>query len=161
MPRIVLETEIHAPIEICFDLSRSIDLHQISTSGTNEEAIDGRMSGLVELNDFVTWRATHFGIRQKLSSKITALERPYYFKDEQLKGAFRSFHHEHRFEQRGEKVVMTDIFEYRSPMGIMGGLFNQLVLTRYLKKFLMERNAIIKEYAETDKWKSILQVQAS
>jgi hypothetical protein len=61
MPRIVLKTEIDAPIEVCFDLSRSIDLHQISTAHTNEQAIDGVTSGLINLHESVTWRARHFG----------------------------------------------------------------------------------------------------
>ena len=53
MPRIVLETKIHAPLDRCFDLSRSIDLHKISTEHTNEEAIDGVTSGLISLNESV------------------------------------------------------------------------------------------------------------
>jgi len=63
MPTIKLETKIKSGINICFDLSRSIDLHQISTVKTNEKAIDGRTKGLIDLNEFVTWRATHFGIK--------------------------------------------------------------------------------------------------
>jgi hypothetical protein len=67
--RIDLTTIINAPIEICFDLSRSIDLHQQSTQQTHEKAIAGRTTGLIELNEFVTWQATHFLITQKLTSK--------------------------------------------------------------------------------------------
>jgi hypothetical protein len=86
MPIIKLTTEINSTLEICFDLSRSIDLHKISTSKTNEEAIEGKTKGLINLNETVTWKATHFGVRQKLTSKITAFDRPYYFVDEQTKG---------------------------------------------------------------------------
>jgi ligand-binding SRPBCC domain-containing protein len=120
MPKIELTTEIQSTIEICFDLSRSIDLHKISTQQTNEQAIDGTTSGLIELNEFVTWQARHFGIRQKLTSKITAFEKPIYFKDEQQKGVFKYFYHEHKFEQVGDKVIMNDIFEFQSPFGIFG-----------------------------------------
>ena len=62
MPTIELETQIKSDLETCFDLSGSIDLHQISTAKTNERAIDGRTMGLINLNEFVTWEATHFGI---------------------------------------------------------------------------------------------------
>ena len=79
MPRIVIETKIYAPIEICFDLSRSIDLHVVSTSQTNEIAIEGKTSGLINLNESVTWQATHFGIRQKLSSIRTEFQSPIYY----------------------------------------------------------------------------------
>ena len=71
MPIIELRTEINANIEIVFDLSRSIDLHKISTEYTNETAIAGKTSGLIGLNESVTWRAKHFWIYQKLTSKIT------------------------------------------------------------------------------------------
>jgi ligand-binding SRPBCC domain-containing protein len=156
MPKIELTTEIQSTIEICFDLSRSIDLHKISTQQTNEQAIAGTTSGLIELNEFVTWQARHFGIRQKLTSKITAFERPIYFKDEQQKGVFKYFYHEHKFEQVGDKVIMNDIFEFQSPFGIFGKIFNELILTKYLRKLLIDRNNVIKDFAETDKWKTLL-----
>lgn len=156
MPRIELITEIDSTIDICFDLSRSIDLHKISTVKTNERAIDGKTSGLIGLNEFVTWEATHFGFRQNLTSKITAFERPNYFVDEQLKGAFKSIHHQHIFEKNCGKVIMKDIFTFHSPFGIFGHLFNKLILTNYLKKLLIARNKVIKEYAESDRGKLIL-----
>ena len=99
MPIIRLETYIKAPIERVFDLSRSIDLHKISTAQTKEEAIAGVTSGLIDLEEWVTWKAKHLGVTQKLTSKITAFEAPHYFADEQVKGAFKSFKHEHYFEE--------------------------------------------------------------
>ncbi len=156
MPKIEIKTEINSTIDICFDLSRSIDLHKISTAKTNEEAIAGKTSGLINLHEFVTWQATHFGFRQKLTSKITAFERPNYFVDEMVNGAFKSFRHEHIFEQLNDKVIMKDVFEFHSPFGVIGQLFNKLILTNYLKQLLIDRNKVIKDFAETDKWKSVL-----
>ena len=94
---------------------------------SSEKPIGGRTSGLIGLNETVTWQAKHFGIRQKLTSKISAYERPYFFVDEMVKGAFRSIYHEHRFTQETEKTVMTDIFDFTSPLGIIGQFFNFLV----------------------------------
>lgn len=156
MPTIEIETEINSTIDICFDLSRSIDLHKISTAKTNEEAIAGKISGLIGLNETVTWQATHFGVLQKLTSKITAFGSPNFFIDEMVKGAFKSFRHEHIFEEIDGKVIMKDIFEFHSPLGIIGQLFNKLILTNYLKELLLERNKVIKDFAETGKWKSVL-----
>ncbi len=156
MPKIELITEINSTLETCFDLSRSIDLHKISTAQTNEQAINGRTNGLIELNETVTWQATHFGIRQKLTSKITAFDRPNYFIDEQTKGVFKSIVHEHKFEKFGDIVIMKDIFNFHSPFGLFGKLFNKFVLTNYLKRLLIERNQIIKEFAETEKWRELL-----
>lgn len=156
MPVVNLQTRVNAPIEICFDLSRSIDLHTISTAQTKEKAIAGRTSGLIELNETVTWQATHFGIRQKLTSKITALERPFHFRDEQIKGVFKYIKHDHYFTQDNGFVIMKDVFEFGAPLGLLGRLANKLVLTKYLTRFLVERNNLIKEYAETEKWKTVL-----
>jgi ligand-binding SRPBCC domain-containing protein len=156
MPSIYLETQIKSDIQTCFDLSRSIDLHKISTAKTNERVVDGKTNGLIDLHEFVTWQAKHFGITQKLTSKITAFNRPFYFKDEQQKGAFKYIIHEHHFEKVGDHVIMKDIFKFRSPFGFIGKLVDKIILTAYLKKLLTERNNSIKEYAETEKWKSVL-----
>lgn len=156
MPKIEITTEINSTKEICFDLARSIDLHKISTAHTNEEAIDGRTKGLINLNETVTWQATHFGIKQKLTSKITAFDKPNYFVDEQTKGIFKSIYHLHSFEIVENKVLMKDVFEFESPFGLLGKLFNQLVLTKYLKKLLLTRNQLIKEFAESEKWKEVI-----
>ena len=156
MSKFELRTEIKATIDICFDLSRSIDFHLVSVSNTKEKAVAGRTSGLIELNETVTWEATHFAVRQQLTSIISGFEFPFYFKDEQLKGAFKSFSHEHFFEQDGDTVIMIDVFEFESPFGVLGHFFNWLILNSYMKRFLTKRNEVIREYAESDKWKLIL-----
>jgi ligand-binding SRPBCC domain-containing protein len=105
MPVIRLNTYILSDIETCFDLARSIDLHQISTAHTNEKAIAGTVNGLINLNEHVTWQAKHFGITQQLTSKITAFDRPLYFRDEQVKGAFKFIIHDHYFEASDGTVI--------------------------------------------------------
>lgn len=155
MPTITLSTIIHTPIEICFDFSRSIDLHMLSTAETGERAIAGRTSGLVELNDTVTWRAKHLGVWQNLTSKISEFHRPHFFVDEMVSGAFKSFRHEHHFEECKEGTLMKDIFTFESPLGILGTLANKIFLTNYMSYFLNKRNKMIKEFAETPKGKKI------
>ncbi|MBB5646067.1 SRPBCC family protein [Pedobacter cryoconitis] len=148
MPTIYLSTFILATPEIVFDLSRSIDLHQISTKQTHEEVIAGRLSGLIELGESVTWRAKHFGFFQELTSKITAFEKPNSFTDEMVSGAFKSFKHIHKFEPTHNGTIMVDIFSYISPLGTLGKLADYLFLKKYMKNLLINRNLIIKEYAE-------------
>lgn len=156
MPVIELNTSIKSSIQICFDLSRSIDLHKISTAHTNETAIEGCSSGLIGLDEFVIWQATHFGIRQKLSTKITAFKTPFHFRDEQIKGPFKSMAHDHYFEEKDGFVVMSDTFVFKSPLGILGRIADRLFLTKYMTNLLIKRNQTIKDFAETDQWKLIL-----
>ena len=148
MPLIELFTEIQAPKTLVFDLSRDIDLHQESTKHTGETAVAGKNSGLIELGESVTWRAKHFGVWQHLTSRITEMEFPNYFVDEMEKGAFKSFRHEHLFEEANGLTLMTDRFQFESPFGFVGHIFNKLMLTTYMKKLLMQRNQIIKYEAE-------------
>ncbi|MFN8285229.1 MAG: SRPBCC family protein [Chitinophagales bacterium] len=156
MPLISLITEINAPIERCFQLATSIDLHMVSTETTGEKAIAGRTQGLILLNETVTWRAKHLGVWQTLTSRITAYNYPTFFTDEMVQGAFKSIVHHHRFAKAGDKTIMEDEFYFESPLGLAGRLFNRLFLTSYLKRLLQHRNAIIKQYAESDEWKKIL-----
>ena len=148
MPIIRLETFVNADQQTVFDLARSIDLHQISTAHTNERAVAGKTSGLLELNESVTWEARHFGIVQRLTAKITEMNYPDYFVDEMVSGAFKSFKHEHIFAASGEGTLMTDIFTYISPMGILGRLADRFFLKQYMTNLLLTRNKVLKEYAE-------------
>ena len=156
MPEINIKTYIKAPVQICFDLSRSIDLHQISTQKSGEKAIAGRTSGLIQLHETVTWRAKHFGVWQKLTSKITGFDSPHYFEDQMVSGTFKYFRHEHHFTRTGNGTLMEDKFIFESPLGPLGKLANKIFLKNYMLNLLEVRNAVIKEYAESEKWKLIL-----
>lgn len=157
MPVIVLHTIINAPVQVVFDLSRSIDLHKLSTAHTNEEAVAGKTSGLISLGESVTWRAKHLGITQKLTSTITAYNTPYYFADEMVKGAFKRFKHEHIFKVQNGIVTMTDIFDYESPFWIFGKIADTLFLKEYMANLLITRNAMVKEFAEDEaKYRQVL-----
>ena len=156
MPTIELKTKIKAPIERCFLLSLSVEIHTLSTKETNERAIAGVTSGLMKLNVVVTWRAKHFGIYQNFTSVISAYQAPKYFVSEMVKGAFKKVHHQHILESVNGETIMTDIFSFKAPLGILGDLFSFLVLKNYMRGFLMKRNQTIKEVAEGDEWKKLL-----
>lgn len=149
MPEIYLETFIKADIHTVFDAARDIDLHQKSTSKTNEKAIAGRTSGLIENNETVTWRAKHLGVYQTHTSKIINMKKPHEFTDIMLNGTFKSLHHQHIFKEKEGGTLMIDIFEFESPCGILGKLVNKIFLTNYLENFLLERNTMIKKEAES------------
>lgn len=149
MPVIQLSTTIKADIKTVFDLSRSVEMHMDSTQHTYEKAITGRTSGLLQLGETVTWRAKHFGIYQTLTAKITHLEAPTCFVDEMVTGIFNHFKHTHLFESVNDQTIMHDIFDYTSPLGLLGKIADTLFLKRYMTNFLITRNLIIKEKAET------------
>ena len=156
MTALHITTEIEAPIDRVFDLSRSIDLHIGSQSTHRERAVAGRTSGLITLGETVTWSAVHFGIRQRLTTRISAMEPPHFFRDSQERGIFKRFDHDHLFEHENGITVMTDVFDFDAPLGPLGRLAERLVLKRYMTRLLGERNTMIKTAAETDLWQRFL-----
>jgi ligand-binding SRPBCC domain-containing protein len=156
MSTIHLTTFVAAPTQRVFDLARSIDLHRKSMAHTGEEAIAGTTSGLIGLHETVTWKAKHLRRVRVLKSKITAMEPPLSFTDEMVDGDFKSLRHEHHFKAIANGTLLIDIFTYEAPYGSLGRLADRLFLTRYLKNLLETRNKTIKEYAESEKWKFVL-----
>lgn len=153
---ILLETIINAPVERVFDLARSIDLHQESTSQTHEKAVGGRITGLLDLNETVTWEAKHLGVRQRLTTKMIELDFPRCFKDVMISGAFQSMEHVHQFKANGSQTIMIDIFSFKSPLGIIGDLVNRIFLTKYMTRFLESKNQHLKLVAEGVEWEKYI-----
>ena len=157
MARIELSTTIAAPRERCFDLARSVELHVRSTSATGERAVGGRTAGLLGPGDEVTWRAWHLGVRQSLSGRISAYDRPRHFRDTMLRGAFARLVHDHFFDEAdGGGTRMRDVLEYAAPLGPLGRLAERLFLTAYLRRFLEARNRELKAVAESDAWRQFV-----
>ena len=149
MPVIEVATLINAPLDVCFDLARDIDLHIKSTEGTNEKAVGGVTSGLIGMGEEVTWEATHFGIRQRMTSRITAFDRPHRFRDSQVEGPFRRFDHDHIFTLESGQTRMGDVFDYQSPLGWLGRCADYLFLRAHMAELLEKRARVIKEVAES------------
>lgn len=147
MGRIAIETEMSATPEKCFDLSRDMDLHVQSLAHTGEQAVAGKTTGLIGMGEEVTFRGRHFGICHEHTSRITAFDRPHHFRDEMIRGRFRLFRHDHYFEATPTGTRVTDVLEFESPWGVLGRLIDALVLKRYLRRLLQERNAVIKTAA--------------
>lgn len=156
MCTIHLTTFIAAPIERVFDLSRSISLHKISSAHTNKEAIGGITSGLINKNETVTWRAKHLFKIRYFTTRISEMQSPNFFIDEMQKGDFKSLKHEHHFKKIDNGTIMIDILNFESPYGIIGKWFNKIYLKNLLQKFIVQRNIVIKDYAEAGKWKALL-----
>lgn len=112
---------------------------------SREEAVGGVTSGLISLGEEVTWRAWHFGLPLQMTSRITEMETPDYFVDEQVKGPFRRFRHVHEFSQDPAGTTMVDRIEFAAPFGLIGCLAEKLVLARYLRKLIETRNRHLTE----------------
>lgn len=142
-------TEVAAPIGKLFDLSRSIDAHTGSMSRFREQAVAGVTRGMIGLDQEVTWRARHFGVTWTMTSRITEFDRPHRFVDQQVRGPFARFRHEHRFEAIEGGTIMVDVVTLTPPFGLLGEALQPLLMA-YVKYLIMRRNTFLKEAAEAD-----------
>lgn len=143
------EIEVAAPIQLCFDMARDIEVHtQTVWRHTKEKAVGGVTSGPIGLGETVTFEATHLGVRQRLTSKIVEYHEPYLFVDEMQKGAFKRLRHIHEFEEIGEKTRMIDTLYLEAPLGILGKIAERIILKKYMMRFLEDRNLELKRRIE-------------
>jgi ligand-binding SRPBCC domain-containing protein len=152
-------TMVTAPIERCFDLARSVEVHLAGNVHWGEEAVAaaGVTSGLVGLGQRVTWRAKHFAVRHTLTSEITAMNRPVFFQDVMIQGPFRSMKHDHFFHARSSvETEMRDVFVFEAPLALLGRIAEIAFLGRYMEVLLRERNAVLKRVAESEEWRKYL-----
>ncbi|MEC5184676.1 ligand-binding SRPBCC domain-containing protein [Cryobacterium sp. MP_3.1] len=131
--------------ERLFDLARDITAHTDSMSGFRETAVGGVRSGLIGLNEDVTWRAWHFGLPLRMTSRITAMSSPRSFTDEQTHGPFRYFTHEHVFRPHGKGTLMIDRVSFAAPLGLLGRVVERVVLADYMRKLIEQRNAFLQK----------------
>jgi len=157
METIRLTTWIDAPVERCFKLSISIDLHVASAASTGESVVDGVTTGLIGEGQTVTWQGRHFGVKLHHTSRIDGW-RPYtYFRDVMIDGVFRQFEHEHFFAAMDDGTRMRDEVRFSAPLGALGRMATRLFVRRHLTAILVRRNAVIKQVAESAEWRRYLE----
>ena len=137
-------TDIEAPVEACFDLSRNIDLHLESMLASDERAVGGVTSGLIGAGEDVTWEARHFGVRWRMTSRIVEFDPPHRFVDEMVRGPFRTFRHEHRFESAGAGTRMTDVITFTTPVAVL----TERPVGLYLRRLMRIRNTAVRLKAQ-------------
>lgn len=144
-----VETSIFAPPEICFDLARDLGTHVRSAAFSAERVIPpGRTSGHLEVGDLVTFEGRHFGIRQRLTARITELDRPRRFVDEMVNGPFKWLRHMHDFKGVPNGTLMVDVLEWEAPLGAVGRIADALFLKRHMRWFVVTKQRHLKQIAE-------------
>ncbi|GAA1935709.1 hypothetical protein GCM10009837_71960 [Streptomyces durmitorensis] len=142
-------THIAASPATVFDLSLDVDLHTASMARSGERIVGGIRAGRMALGDTVTWEARHFGMRWRMTSRISAYERPGRFVDEQVAGPFKRWHHTHCFAPDGRGgTVMRDVVEFAAPFGLLGAGVEAIALGRYMRRLIEARNVHVTACAE-------------
>ena len=156
MPTIHLTSFVAAPQDVVFDLHRNIGLHKVSMEHFKEEVVAGVRSGLINKDDTVTWKGKHLFKTRFFTSKIIEMKPFETFTDKMIKGDFKFFEHQHFFKLVENGTIVIDIINYETPYGWIGEMVNKFYLHPYLEKLISHRNEVIRQYAETDKWRALL-----
>lgn len=148
MPFIEHKQLINAPIDVCFDQARYVDIYAQTTLVPMIKAVGAVTKELLEEGDSVIWEAVHFGIKHRVTSKVIFMEKPHSFVMIQVKGIFKSFIHIHQFMEEVEGTRMVNHFQYKSRFGPIGILFDKLFLEKYMKRFIVMHAIKLKKMAE-------------
>jgi ligand-binding SRPBCC domain-containing protein len=147
--RIVIETFINAPREVCFDLALSVEAHTESAAFSGERVVEpGRLSGMLESGDVITFEGRHFGLRQRFSARIGTIDRPRLFVDDMVHGIFKRLQHVHEFHQHDGGTLMRDILDWEAPLGVLGQIADRLFLRRHMTWFVATKQSHLKAIAE-------------
>jgi ligand-binding SRPBCC domain-containing protein len=156
MPKIHLTSFIQAPVERVFDLSRNLALRKKSLRKDREQLLSSSGDSLVQAGETITLRAKHLGKTREMTARVTALSQPLHFTEEQVKGDLKSFRHEYHFKPTENGTILIDILEFEGPRDLLGSLASVFFLKPYLESMLQKKNELLRQYAETEKWKAVL-----
>jgi ligand-binding SRPBCC domain-containing protein len=157
MEIIRLGTWIDAPVERCFLLSLSVDLHAASARSTQGNGNAVAADGTIGEGDTLTFKGRHFGVHWRHTSLIEKLRPHSYYRDVMIAGPFQHFEHDHHFAPMDDGTRMRDEIRFLASGGFLGQLRTRIFLRKQLKAFLMERNAMIKRLAESEDWHKYLE----
>ena len=150
MFRVKESTHINAPIDRCFLLSTSIDLVR-ETIGLRP--VSGKTSGLIRHGDQLIWRGWKFGLPAMHETLITAYDRPTFFQDTMGRGRFRSFQHDHHFQEVGGQTLLWDVVRFSLPFAAPGRLVGKAILVPHVLRLMAARFELIKRLAEGEGWR--------
>ena len=156
MTNIHVTTFILAPAERVFDLCRNTTVYKAVLKGRKEGFSSGAGSSLIASGETITFNAKHLGKTRIMTARLIEMERPMKFAEEQVKGDLKSFRLESHFKQVENGTILINILTFEGPRDFLGSLIGRFFLKSYLEKFLLKRNEVIKQYAETEKWKAVL-----
>lgn len=81
-------------------------------------------------------------------TEITHIKEKVYFVDEQRKGPYSIWHHEHHFKAVAGGVLMTDILHYDIGKSIFGWIAGKMFVNKKVKSIFAYRFKMLESYFE-------------
>ena len=88
------------------------------------------------------------GIPMNWITEIKTVKELEFFVDEQRKGPYKIWHHEHHFKEMDGGVEMTDIVSYELPLGILGRIMHPFVVQKKLEEIFDFRFKAVEQSKE-------------
>ena len=151
-----LTTFIKAPAKLVFDLSRNATVFRKALEGRSEKLTANATGILLNVSDTMTLSAKHLGKTRMTTLRITEMDDALKFVEEQVKGDLKSFRHEHHFKEVDNGSLLIDMVYMEEPRDAIGGLIGRMFMKGYFEKMLHKRNEVIRQYAESDKWRTVM-----
>lgn len=155
MPSIHLTTFIKAPADRVFDLARNLTLYKKLLQQRKELLSSGSASHLPSTGDTVTVHAKHLGKTRSVILRVMEMDKPRLYVEEQVKGDLGSFRHERHFMVADNGTFLIDKLEVEPPRDLLGRLIGKYYIKRYVEKLVQQRNDLIRQYAESEKWRAV------
>ena len=156
MFRVKESIHVQAPLERCFLLATNIALVE-QTIGLHPRPRAGyKTAGLIVNGDRVLWKGWKFGLPSTHETLITGYDRPHFFQDSMARGMFKSFSHDHRFDEVGGQTLMIDIVRFSLPLGPLGKIVCKTVIVPHVLDLLQRRFQLLKRLAESDEWEQYI-----
>ncbi len=97
----------------------------------------------MKVGTLIDYRVRLRGVPMRWQSEITAWEPPHRFADEQRRGPYRLWVHEHTFTSQDSGTIAKDTVRY----AVLGGaIVQRLFVASELKRIFQYRNAALKDH---------------
>ncbi len=139
--------KIPASLQEVWDLfSSAKNLKEITPGNMNFRVISTDYTDKIFPGQLIEYKVSPlFGIPLYWKTEIVAVHDKVFFIDEQRKGPYKLWHHEHHFNEIAGGVEMTDLVQYENPFGFLGVLANKILIRKKLRQIFTYRYKRIEE----------------
>jgi ligand-binding SRPBCC domain-containing protein len=139
------KTKLYRPLNEVFDFfSKAENLNEVTPTDLSFNILTPSPIPM-KAGTLIDYRIKLMGIPFYWRTTISEWEPPYRFVDQQLRGPYILWHHEHIFEEKGDHVLMTDRVHYLSPGWFLEPLIDRLFVRKQLDKIWSYRDTRFKE----------------
>lgn len=136
--------KLPVPVEVAWDFfSNPQNLCRITPSN-----LDFQITSKIEAKEIYTGQIITYTIKPLFRiplfwmTEISHVERHKLFVDEQRKGPYALWHHQHHFKRIDGGTEMTDIVHYKLPFGLLGNVGLPVVKKQLNKIFVYRKEKI-------------------